>query len=176
NNGALANTTTLGFQAQATANNQVRIGNNGVTSIGGFAAWTNLSDGRYKKNIEKNVPGLEFIMQLEPVTYNFDFDGINKANKSIPESDQLSSENNANANVRFTGFIAQDVEKAAQSIGYDFSGVDKAKNENDFYGLRYSEFVVPMVKAIQEQQSQIETLKKQNAELMRRLTELENKK
>ena len=83
---------------------------------------------------------------------------------------------NPNANVRFTGFIAQDVEKAAKSIGYDFSGVDKAQNENDFYGLRYSEFVVPMVKAIQEQQSQIELLKKQNADLMRRLTDLENKK
>jgi hypothetical protein len=33
-----------------------------------------------------------------------------------------------------------------------------------------------MIKAIQEQQSQIELLKKQNEELMRRLTELENKK
>ena len=42
--------------------------------------------------------------------------------------------------------------------------------------MRYSEFVVPMVKAFQELQSQIELLKKQNEELMRRLTELENKK
>jgi len=181
NNGALTNTTTLGFQTQATASDQVRIGNNAVTSIGGFAGWTNLSDGRYKKNIEKNVPGLEFIMRLEPVTYNFDFVELGKATKSVDmTSSQSGAEkmntDNPNTNVRFTGFIAQDVEKAAQSIGYDFSGVDKAKNENDFYGLRYSEFVVPMVKAIQEQQSQIETLKKQNAELMRRLTELENKK
>lgn len=120
-------------------------------------------------------------MRLEPVTYNFDFVELGKATKSVDmTSSQSGAEkmntDNPNTNVRFTGFIAQDVEKAAQSIGYDFSGVDKAKNENDFYGLRYSEFVVPMVKAIQEQQSQIETLKKQNAELMRRLTELENKK
>jgi hypothetical protein len=176
NNGALTNTTVLGFQAQATGNNQVRIGNNGVTSIGGFAGWTNLSDGRYKKNIEKNVPGLDFILKLEPVTYNFDFEGLNKATKNAPENAQTTPGNNPNSQVRFTGFIAQDVEKAAKSIGYDFSGVDKAQNENDFYGLRYSEFVVPMVKAIQEQQSQIELLKKQNEELMRRLTELENKK
>ena len=134
-----------------------------------YARWS------HKKNIEKNVPGLEFIMQLEPVTYNFDFDGLNTATKTLPDSEKITTVN-PNTNVRFTGFIAQDVEKAAKSIGYDFSGVDKAQNENDFYGLRYSEFVVPMVKAIQEQQSQIELLKKQNADLMRRLTDLENKK
>jgi len=114
-------------------------------------------------------------MKLEPVTYNFDFDGLNKANNTLPDSDKIVTAN-PNAQVRFTGFIAQDVEKAANAIGYDFSGVDKAKNENDFYGLRYSEFVVPMVKAIQEQQGQIEALKKQNEELMRRLSALENKK
>ena len=100
---------------------------------------------------------------------------MNKANNALPDSDKIVTAN-PNAQVRFTGFIAQDVEKAANAIGYDFSGVDKAKNENDFYGLRYSEFVVPMVKAIQEQQGQIEALKKQNEELMRRLSALENKK
>jgi len=48
----------------------------------------------------------------------------------------------------YTGFIAQDVEKAAQSIGYDFSGVDV--DEVGIYGLRYSEFVMPLVKTVQE--------------------------
>jgi len=33
------------------------------------------------------------------------------------------------------------------------------------YGLRYAEFVVPLVKAVQEQQQMIEELKKQNEEL-----------
>ena len=28
--------------------------------------------------------------------------------------------------------------------------MDAAKNENDVYGLRYAEFVVPLVKAVQE--------------------------
>jgi hypothetical protein len=49
-----------------------------------------------------------------------------------------------------TGFVAQEVEEAAKKIGYDFSGVDKPANENTPYGLRYSEFVVPLVKAVQE--------------------------
>ena len=39
---------------------------------------------------------------------------------------------------------------------FDFSGVDPPKNEKDLYGLRYAEFVVPLVKAVQEQQDIIE--------------------
>ena len=65
----------------------------------------------------------------------------------------------------YTGFIAQQVEKAALSIGYNFSGVDFAKNSNDHYGLRYAEFVVPIVKAVQEQQLIIEELRKEVWEL-----------
>ncbi len=47
-----------------------------------------------------------------------------------------------------TGFVAQDVETAAQSAGYDFSGVDVDK-KTGLYSLRYAEFVVPLVKAVQ---------------------------
>ena len=65
----------------------------------------------------------------------------------------------------YTGFVAQDVEKAAKELGYNFSGIDAAKNDKDLYGLRYAEFVVPLVKAVQEQQQQIEALKKQIEEL-----------
>ena len=39
------------------------------------------------------------------------------------------------------------------------------KGEEGLYGLRYSEFVVPLVKAVQEQQKEIEQLKKENAAL-----------
>ena len=49
-----------------------------------------------------------------------------------------------------TGFVAQEVEVAANKLGYDFSGVDKPQNKNSLYGLRYAEFVVPLVKAVQE--------------------------
>jgi hypothetical protein len=65
----------------------------------------------------------------------------------------------------YTGFIAQEVEATARSLGYDFSGIDSPKNAEDFYGLRYSTFVVPLVKAVQEQQAQIEELRRENAVL-----------
>jgi hypothetical protein len=57
-----------------------------------------------------------------------------------------------------TGFVAQEVEKAAKETGFDFSGVDKPKTENGLYALRYAEFVVPLVKAVQEQQQLIKDL------------------
>jgi len=49
--------------------------------------------------------------------------------------------------------------------GYEFDGVVVPKNSKETYGLAYSQFVVPLVKAVQEQQVQIEALKKQIAEL-----------
>jgi hypothetical protein len=66
NAGNLSNATTLGYNALNTASNQVRIGNSSVTSIGGYANWSNISDGRYKKNIKENVPGIAFIKALKP--------------------------------------------------------------------------------------------------------------
>jgi len=57
-----------------------------------------------------------------------------------------------------TGFIAQEVEEAAKRVGFDFDGVSAPENETDLYGIRYAEFVVPLVKAVQEQQ---ELIKKQ---------------
>ncbi len=78
----LNNATAIGNGAIATASNQVRIGNNNVTSIGGYAAWTNISDGRAKKNIRADVPGLNFINSLQPVTYNLDLDAIDELLKS----------------------------------------------------------------------------------------------
>lgn len=53
--------------------------------------------------------------------------------------------------ITYTGFVAQDVEKAADSVGFTFSGIDKPKNiDQSFYGLRYDDFVPPLVKAVQE--------------------------
>jgi hypothetical protein len=74
----------------------------------------------------------------------------------------------------YSGFIAQDVEKAAKELGFDFSGVDAAKNDKDLYGLRYAEFVVPLVKAVQELSKDNIELKKQNEELLKRIEKLES--
>lgn len=156
----LTNATALGALSSVTASNQVRVGNSAVTSIGGFANWTNVSDGRVKKNIKENVPGLLFINKLKPVTYNLDLDAADKiiqrpeikdaAGKTIATTQEELKARDDKQKILYSGFVAQQVEQAAKSIGYDFSGVDAAKNEKDLYGLRYAEFVVPLVKAVQE--------------------------
>jgi hypothetical protein len=72
-----------------------------------------------------------------------------------------------------TGFVAQDVEKSAKSLGYNFSGVEV--DEAGIYSLRYAEFVVPLAKAVQELSDQNERLQKQVDELTKRLEALEKK-
>jgi hypothetical protein len=165
------NTTAVGYNALGTASNQVRIGNSYVTSIGGQVGWTIFSDGRFKKEIREDVNGLDFILQLRPITYHVDVEGIDRSLKSVTGTQNPTDSkqpNQTKARIRHSGFVAQEVEATAKKLGYDFSGVDAPKNENDFYGLRYDEFVVPLVKAVQEQQQQIQ---KQN-ELNQQLTQL----
>jgi len=79
--------------------------------------------------------------------------------------------------------VAQDVERAAKELGYDFCGVDAPKNANDVYSLRYADFVVPLVKAVQEQQLIIDTqnkkidqLQQQMDVLIKEMKELKEKK
>jgi hypothetical protein len=155
---AYNNSTGLGYNGDCTASNQVRIGNSSVTSIGGYASWTNISDSRFKKNVQQDVKGLEFIKALRPVSYNLDVHAIEdfiaerygeRETTALPGQYEKES-------IRYSGFIAQEVEAAAQAVGYDFSGVDAPKNNDDFYGLRYAEFVVPLVKAVQELEARID--------------------
>jgi hypothetical protein len=158
----LTNSSAMGFQASATASNQVRLGNSSVTSIGGYADWTNISDGRLKQNVNDDVPGLEFINQLKPVTYKLKLDAVDSSQRT-PDSPGESAQQKEQ--ITYTGFIAQDVEKAAKNLGFDFSGVDAPKNDRDFYGLRYAQFVVPLVKAVQELDSANKALQEEIRDL-----------
>ena len=187
------NSTALGNISRITASNQVRIGNSSVTSIGGYEPWTNLSDGRFKKNVKENVPGLAFINQLHAITYTIDvtnlrnFLGEDRRNETTATEGKTARQKNPEAEALIqkgiqekekvirTGFVAQQVEEAAKKIGYDFSGVDKPKNEHTPYGLRYSEFVVPLVKAVQELSKMSEGLLAENDEKDATINELKTR-
>lgn len=154
----ITNSTAVGNGAVVNATANVRLGNTTITSIGGYANWTNISDGRFKNNIQENVPGLDFILALRPVTYHLDIHALSKyTHTPVSQDDEVLMIEKEKT--LYSGFIAQEVEALATALGYDFSGVDKPESETDPYGLRYAEFVVPMVKAIQEQQIEIEALK-----------------
>jgi len=174
----LNNCIAIGQQVTCTDNNQVRIGNLATNSIGGQVGWTTFSDGRYKKNIRENVKGLEFILRLKPVTYQLDMEIIK--NRLRPKdattlTPLMQTATAASGQVVHSGFVAQDVEKAATESGFNFSGVDKPTSAGGLYGLRYDDFVVPLVKAVQEQQQQIETLQKGNVEINKRIQRIEEK-
>lgn len=178
-----SNTTCLGIDATATASNMVRIGNAFVTSINGNVNFTVVSDGRIKENIKENVPGLNFIKLLRPVTYRLNRDKINEMSGLNDRKKQITDSAKSKTDIpKFltgdkysdvtTGFIAQEVEASAKKLGFDFSGVDKPKNDKDFYGLRYAEFVVPLVKGMQEQQAIIEDQNKRIERLEKMVKEL----
>jgi hypothetical protein len=185
----VSNSTSIGYLARATASNQVRLGNTEVTSIGGQVGWTTFSDGRYKRNIKENVPGLAFINALKPVTYTVDIRNLhtylnkdrNRENKVQEDTDELTGKAIDEAGkIIHDGFVAQEVEEAAKKLGFEFSGVDKPKTEDGLYGLRYDNFVVPLVKAVQElskmndkKDARIDSLQQHNHELEKRIEKLE---
>ena len=175
------NVIAIGQGTVCTAPSQVTIGNGATTSYRAYANWTNISDGRYKKNIKENVPGLSFINKLTPITYTLDATGLdNFLHKNTPKEKFLSAEAKSvmdnglkeKEKTIQTGFIAQDVENAAKEINYNFSGVDAAKNDNDVYGLRYAEFVVPLVKAVQELSAKNDEKDKLISDLQSQIDEL----
>lgn len=175
NSTGYTNSSAIGANATVTGNNTIIFGDANITSIGGATPWSNYSDKRIKKDIKANVPGLAFIKLLTPVTYHLNLDASdaiikrpeNRDNNGniIPKSQaQLKARADKEKKLQ-TGFLAQDVERAAQSINYEFSGVEIPQNEKGLYGLRYSEFVVPLVKATQELSNTQDSLKEQINEL-----------
>lgn len=156
NAGTYSNATAIGNGAIVTVSNSVTFGNSSVTKL--YAAVTTItaiSDGRFKNNIKEDVQGLAFINKLRPVTYNLDTKKLDDyLIQNMPDSIKIAHKQGmdfteSTAMVR-SGFIAQEVEQAAEDIGFKSSIVGTPSDGTNLYGLGYSEFVVPLVKAVQE--------------------------
>ena len=91
------------------------------------------SDRNSKKDIVKSDLGLTFINAVEPVSYKFK-DGTRT----------------------HYGVIAQDLETVLD--GKDFAGLTK-DTESGNYGVRYTELISPLIKAVQELSAEVQTLK-----------------
>jgi len=192
--GALFNATAIGCDATVNASNKIRLGNTYVTVIEGQVAFSFPSDARFKYNIQSNVPGLDFIKKLTPVTYYFDekkLDEYTKTGILRQAQDDIAKQTQDNIvkhasysgeKQLHTGFLAQDVEKIAKDLGYEFDGVHAPANDRDHYSLAYSQFIMPLVKGMQEQQKIIEDqnkkIKSQDEKieaLIKAVTELKHK-
>lgn len=156
-NPTVSNSTAIGNGATVTVSNTIRLGNANVTSIGGQVAWSVVSDGRVKKDVQQNAPGLDFVLGLRPVSYYIDRQKAveltmgslyNAANVGKVEADTE----------RHIGFIAQEVDALIKEKKLSFDVVDRSAENGQVFGLRYSLFVVPLINAVQEQQNQIDLL------------------
>ena len=153
----LSFTSAIGAGAIPTASNEIVIGSPSVALIGGVVGWSNLSDGRFKKNIREIIPGLEFINQLRPITYNVDFQKVSRFINGGNEPTESGSAKTLDeesltekGKVLYTGFIAQEVDSAAKKINYSFSGVVLPQNEKDFYRIRYDDFIPSLVVSVKQ--------------------------
>ena len=146
----------------------IRPGGDGAQNLGnGSHRWAvvyaksgsiNTSDKNEKKDIQEleEQYSKDIIMGLKPVSYKF-----------------IKNDSNRTHN----GFIAQDIEESLTSMGIttqDFAavckwqkvycedGVNDIPIEGEYsYGLRYEELIAPLVKVVQLQQQEIDTLKTQ---------------
>ncbi len=140
----VSNCTAVGMDAYCDAGNEVRLGNFYVTSISGKVNFSALSDARAKSDIRDLDPGLDFVMGLRPVSYRL------KGGNGRTDM----------------GFVAQDIE-ALLGDGYSVLGIGGDADRT--LSLRYTDFIAPIVKAIQEQQAQItdqaKTIQAQQAQI-----------
>jgi hypothetical protein len=107
----------------------------------------NTSDARMKKNVRNLGLGLDAVMKLRPIVYDW---------KDDSGKDKI-------------GFIAQELRKVVPNV---VTG-DESK---ETLGVLYSDMVPVLTKAIQEQQMQIEALKAENRKLKTTEVELKENK
>lgn len=171
-----SNVTCIGHNAEptggATATNEAIIGDSSVTTIGGYAAWTNHSDKRDKNDIQDlDIKGLAFINALKPRKFKWDLrewyakrDENGKAirNEATKEWDYEIEPDGSKKKEDFTvGFIAQEIaalqtELNAESLNIVSIPKDLADGN---YGIRQSNIIPILVKAVQELSEQVEVLK-----------------
>ena len=156
------------------------------TQLYATSATINTSDERQKENVVDSDLGLDFVNALRPVKYTWKVaeniaseaveylqsDG-SYADTFVPDPDHpewtpmYRKKTTPRVGVRpHYGMLSQEVKTTIDSIGVDFAGYIHDA-ESDSYGLRYSEFIAPMIKAIQE-------LSQQNAQLVARIEALES--
>jgi hypothetical protein len=129
--------------------------NNNLSMSGGAycngTTWTNASDIRLKRDIQPmSKYGLSTVMQLKPVTYFYKADKTNH-----PE----------------VGFIAQDMQKIIPEV---VSGTEGDISKGETLGLSYGNLVPVLTKAIQEQQSEITSLKSEMEQMKSDIQQLKS--
>ena len=139
------NLTCIGYgstASAATATNEITLGNSSIATISAqVTSITSLSDRRYKSDIKSISEGLDFVKKLNPVTFTW------------------NTRDKAKVGIKSAGFLAQDLLELQNNskIGDNLDLV--STNNPEKLEARYSNLIPILVKAIQEQQKEIEQLK-----------------
>ena len=161
--------TAVGYGATVTGSNQVQLGTDNVTVYAQKAIQTR-SDSRDKIDIQHTLLGLEFIKKLTPRQFRMN---SREAYFEIGQQRDFSATNDGSkAGKRFhQGFVAQEVKTVLDEMNIDFAGYQdhKINGGEDVLSLGYTEFIAPIVKAIQEQQQMIELQQQKINELEQKI-------
>jgi len=143
-----AGTTCLFMWAEANSTPTFKVFNNGNVQNTNNS-YLGISDIKLKENIVNATPKLDKLMQVRVVNYNF-------------------KENSGYESFKQIGVIAQEIENIFPGLVEEIADRDEKGKilETTTKSVKYSIFVPMLVKAIQEQQAQIEELKSQVASLI----------
>ncbi|RXR20923.1 tail fiber domain-containing protein [Flavobacterium amnicola] len=156
------------------------ITNNSINAGSGTKRWTavyaatgtiNTSDRRDKENIQPLRYGINEIMKMEPVSFKWKKE--NESGFEIPDAEKETK----------LGFIAQQIQPILPEViethqwkEYEEKPGILVKEEMPRLGISYTEIIPVAIKAIQDQQLQIDALKKQKEALEKIVKTLENNK
>lgn len=151
------------FTGITTRNNALTLTKGGNLTISGVmyaASYGTISDQRFKDNITDIPYGLDAVMDLRPVEYDF----------SNPQEDYEGVQFFERDGKHEIGLVAQElVEVVPEAVNVP------ENEENEFWSIDYVKLVPVLTKAMQEQQAQIESLIKQNRDMQKRIERLEKK-
>ncbi len=137
----------------STASNQIHMGNESHSTARIQISWTVNSDARDKTDVTPINVGLDFVKDLNPVTFRWD--------KRSDYEDRTPTGENKLEELTL-GFLAQEVEEVEKSYGYDVANktnlvVDRDV-EQDHFGITYEKMIPILTKAIQELEARVKEL------------------
>lgn len=138
-----SNNTLLGYQAALSTNtvsNEITLGNSSIATLRcQVTSITALSDARDKTDIEDLPVGLDFVNELRPVKFTWNMRDGGKVDQ--PD----------------TGFIAQDLQSAQETMGVDIPGLVYDTNPEKLEAA-YGKLIPILVKSIQELTAKVNEL------------------
>jgi len=164
NSAALGNyTISIGFGVYNTNSYHIQWGNssNNVKNCI-WPTWSGLSDQRDKANIQSldSKYGVEFIKKLKPKSFSWDNREtyVRECGFEFGQKDGTLT-----TPIENYGFIAQEIDETIEELGIKFDAL--GGKEKDAFRVRYSDFIAPMIKTVQEIAARLELLDEEITQL-----------